>query len=219
MLLAAGILGATVMPHVIYLHSALTQRRVVGDNPREKQRILRFERVDVIIAMVIAGAINLSMLLIGAAVFHASGQTDISSLDEVYKGLGEQLGQHTDAAFGIALLASGLSSSSIGTMAGQVVMQGFIHRRIPLFLRRTITMAPALIVIAVGVNASSALVLSQVVLSFGIPFALIPLVLFTRDRSLMGELVNRRLTTVVAWAVAAVIVALNIVLLGLTISG
>ena len=218
-LLAAGILGATVMPHVIYLHSALTQRRVVGDNPREKQRILRFERVDVIIAMVIAGAINLSMLLIGAAVFHASGQTDISSLDEVYKGLGEQLGQHTDAAFGIALLASGLSSSSIGTMAGQVVMQGFIHRRIPLFLRRTITMAPALIVIAVGVNASSALVLSQVVLSFGIPFALIPLVLFTRDRSLMGELVNRRLTTVVAWAVAAVIVALNIVLLGLTISG
>ena len=192
-LLAAGILGATVMPHVIYLHSALTQRRVVGD--------------------------NLSMLLIGAAVFHASGQTDISSLDEVYKGLGEQLGQHTDAAFGIALLASGLSSSSIGTMAGQVVMQGFIHRRIPLFLRRTITMAPALIVIAVGVNASSALVLSQVVLSFGIPFALIPLVLFTRDRSLMGELVNRRLTTVVAWAVAAVIVALNIVLLGLTISG
>jgi manganese transport protein len=218
-LLAAGILGATVMPHVIYLHSALTQRRVVGENPREKQRILRFERIDVIIAMVIAGAINLSMLLIGAAVFHASGLTDISSLDEVYKGLGQQLGQHTDAAFGIALLASGLSSSSIGTMAGQVVMQGFIHRRIPLFLRRTITMAPALIVIAVGVNATSALVLSQVVLSFGIPFALIPLVLFTRDRSLMGELVNRRLTTVVAWAVAAVIVALNIVLLGLTISG
>jgi manganese transport protein len=218
-LIAAGILGATVMPHVIYLHSALTQRRVVGDNPREKQRILRFERIDVVVAMVIAGVINLSMLLVGAAVFHASGQTDISSLDEVYKGLGEQLGQHTDAAFGIALLASGLSSSSVGTMAGQVVMQGFIHRRIPLFLRRGITMAPALIIIALGVNASDALVLSQVVLSFGIPFALIPLVLFTRDRSLMGELVNRRLTSVVAWVVASVIVALNVVLLGLTITG
>jgi len=218
-LLAAGILGATVMPHVIYLHSALTQHRVVGDNPREKQRILRFERVDVIIAMIIAGVINLSMLLVGAAVFHASGQTDISSLDDVYRGLGEQLGQHADAVFGIALLASGLSSSSVGTMAGQVVMQGFIHRRIPLFLRRTITMAPALVIIAIGVNASAALVLSQVVLSFGIPFALIPLVLFTRDRSLMGELVNRRLTSVVAWVVAAVIVALNVVLLALTITG
>jgi manganese transport protein len=218
-LLAAGILGATVMPHVIYLHSALTQRRVVGENPREKQRLLRFERIDVIIAMIIAGLINMSMLLIGAAVFHASGQTGVSALDDVYHGLARQLGQHTDSAFGIALLASGLSSSSIGTMAGQVVMQGFIHRQIPLFLRRSITMAPALIVIALGVNASSALVVSQVVLSFGIPFALIPLVLFTRDRSLMGALVNRRLTTVVAWAVASVIVALNVVLLGLTISG
>jgi manganese transport protein len=218
-LLAAGILGATVMPHVIYLHSALTQRRVVGEDEREKQRILNFERVDVVIAMIIAGAINLSMLLIGAAVFHATGQTGISELDEVYHGLGRELGSHADVIFGIALLASGISSSSVGTMAGQVVMQGFIRRRIPLFLRRSITMAPALIVIAIGVDPSKALIVSQVVLSFGIPFALVPLVLFTRDRGLMGALVNRRITTVAAFVVAAIIIALNLVLLYLTFSG
>ncbi len=218
-LLAVGILGATVMPHVIYLHSALTQRRVVGDDEREKQRILNFERVDVVIAMVIAGAINLSMLLIGAAVFHATGQTGISELDEVYHGLGRELGSNADVIFGIALLASGISSSSVGTMAGQVVMQGFIRRRIPLFLRRSITMAPALIVIAIGVDPTKALIVSQVVLSFGIPFALVPLVLFTRDRGLMGALVNRRITTVAAFVVAAIIIALNLVLLYLTFAG
>jgi manganese transport protein len=218
-LLAAGILGATVMPHVIYLHSALTQRRVVGDDAREKQKILRFERIDVVIAMPIAGAINLSMLLIGAAVFNASGQTGISELDEVYHGLGQELGSHADIVFGIALLASGISSSSVGTMAGQIVMQGFIRRRIPLFLRRAITMAPALIVIAIGVDPSKALIVSQVVLSFGIPFALVPLVLFSRSRELMGDLVNRRITTAAAFAVAAVIIALNVVLLYLTFTG
>jgi manganese transport protein len=219
LLLAVGILGATVMPHVIYLHSALTQRRVVGNDERKKQRILRFERVDVIIAMVIAGAINLSMLLVGAAVFNASGQTGISELDEVYHGLGRELGSHADVVFGIALLASGISSSSVGTMAGQIVMQGFIRRRIPLFLRRGITMAPALIVIAIGVDASKALIVSQVVLSFGIPFALVPLVLFTRNRALMGGLVNRRITTIAAFVVAAIIIALNLVLLYLTFAG
>jgi manganese transport protein len=218
-LIAAGILGATVMPHVIYLHSALTQKRVVGNDPAEKQRILRFERVDVIIAMVIAGVINMSMLLVGAAVFYASGQTGVSELDEVYHGLGAELGSHADIMFGIALLASGLSSSSVGTMAGQVVMQGFIRRKIPLFLRRSITMAPALVVIALGVDASAALVVSQVVLSFGIPFALIPLVLFSRDRTLMGELVNRRITTIAAGVVAGIIVTLNVVLLYLTFTG
>ncbi len=218
-LLAAGILGATVMPHVIYLHSALTQRRVVGDDDRKKQRILRFERIDVVIAMVIAGAINLSMLLIGAAVFHATGQTGISELDEVYHGLGRELGSNADVVFGIALLASGISSSSVGTMAGQIVMQGFIRRRIPLFLRRSITMAPALIVIAIGVDPSKALIVSQVVLSFGIPFALVPLVLFTRNRGLMGALVNRRITTVAAFVVAAIIIALNLALLYLTFTG
>jgi manganese transport protein len=218
-LIAAGILGATVMPHVIYLHSALTQKRVVGNDPAEKQRILRFERIDVIIAMVIAGLINMSMLLVGAAVFYASGQTGVSELDEVFHGLGNELGSHADVMFGIALLASGLSSSSVGTMAGQIVMQGFIRRRIPLFLRRTITMAPALIVIALGVDASAALVVSQVLLSFGIPFALIPLVMFSRDRELMGELVNRRITTIAAVVVAGIIVTLNVVLLYLTFTG
>ena len=169
--------------------------------------------------MVIAGAINLSMLLIGAAVFHATGQTGISELDEVYHGLGRELGSNADVIFGIALLASGISSSSVGTMAGQIVMQGFIRRRIPLFLRRSITMAPALIVIAIGVDPSKALIVSQVVLSFGIPFALVPLVLFTRNRGLMGALVNRRITTVAAFVVAAIIIALNLALLYLTFTG
>jgi manganese transport protein len=204
---------------VIYLHSALTQRRVVGRSARDKQRILRFERVDVLIAMTIAGVINMSMLLVGAAVFHATGQTGISELDEVYHGLGRELGSNADVIFGIALLSSGLSSSSVGTMAGQVVMQGFIRRRIPLFLRRAITMVPALLVIAIGIDASSALVVSQVVLSFGIPFALVPLVLFSRDRELMGALVNRRITTIAAFAVAAVIITLNVALLYLTFTG
>jgi manganese transport protein len=218
-LLAVGILGATVMPHVIWLHSALTQRRVVGTSDEAKKRILRFERVDVIIAMTIAGLINMSMLVTAAAVFHARGLTSIADLDDVFAGLGNAFSSHADIAFGIALLASGLSSSSVGTLAGQVVMQGFIRRQIPLFLRRFITMVPALVVIAFGVNATSALVVSQVVLSFGIPFALIPLVLFSRDRSLMGALVNRRVTTLAAFVVAALIIALNVVLLYLTFFG
>jgi manganese transport protein len=218
-LLAAGILGATVMPHVIYLHSALTQRRVVGADDDEKQRIYRFERIDVIIAMGIAGIVNMSMLMIAAAVFHSRGLTDLGDLEEVYVGLGTYLGDHSDTAFGIALLASGLSSSSVGTLAGQVVMQGFIRRQIPLYLRRGLTMAPALILLAIGVNASSALVLSQVVLSFGIPFALIPLLLFCRNRELMGVLVNRRITTLAAIVAASVIIALNVFLLGETFFG
>jgi manganese transport protein len=218
-LLAAGILGATVMPHVIYLHSALTQRRVVGDDEEAKLQIYRFERVDVIIALGIAGVVNASMLITAAAVFHSRGLTGIADIDEVFTGLGTYLGHHADTAFGIALLASGLSSSSVGTMAGQVVMQGFVRRQIPLFLRRIITMAPALLVLAIGVNASSALVLSQVALSFGIPFALIPLLMFCSDRELMGSLVNRRVTTVAAVGVAAVIVALNAFLLLQTFLG
>ncbi len=218
-LLAAGILGATVMPHVIYLHSALTQRRVVGANDAEKLRIYRFERIDVIIAMGIAGIVNMSMLTIAAAVFHSRGLTELGDLEDVFAGLGTYLGDHSDTAFGIALLASGLSSSSVGTLAGQVVMQGFIKRQIPLFLRRSLTMAPALVLLAIGVNASDALILSQVVLSFGIPFALIPLVMFCRDRELMGALVNHRATTSAAIVSASVIIALNIFLLYQTFVG
>ncbi len=217
-LLAVGIIGATVMPHVIYLHSALTQHRVVGASEEEKRRIFHFELVDVMIAMGIAGIVNMSMLVTAAAVFHGNGLTDVGDdLVQVADQLGAHLGAHSDVLFGAALLASGLSSSSVGTLAGQVVMQGFIRRRIPLFLRRAITMAPALLIIALGVDASRALVLSQVALSFGIPFALIPLLWFCRDRSLMGTLVNRRVTTVLAAGIAVLIIGLNAFLLQQTL--
>ncbi len=213
LLLATGILGATVMPHVIYLHSALTQRRVVGRSEDEKRRIFRFEQVDVVIAMGIAGVINMTMLIMAAGIFHRRGLTGVSDIDDVFHRLGDLVGSHAQYAFGAALLASGLSSSSVGTLAGQVVMQGFIDRKVPIWLRRGLTMAPALLVLAVGINPSRALVISQVILSFGIPFALIPLVLFCRDRGLMGGLVNRRTTTIAATVVATLIVVLNAVLL------
>jgi manganese transport protein len=215
-LLAVGILGATVMPHVVYLHSALTQKRIEGRNDTEKKRIQRFERIDVIIAMTIAGLVNISMLAIAAAVFFGAG---IESIEDAYSNFELELGSTAAILFGIALLASGFSSSSIGTLAGQVVMQGFINRRIPIFLRRAITLAPALIIIALGVDPSRALVLSQVVLSFGIPFALVPLVIFTSRRDLMGGLVNSRLTTVAASIVALLISALNLFLLYETFLG
>ena len=214
LLLAVGILGATCMPHVIYLHSALTQHRIVGATQEARKKIFRFELVDVVIAMTIAGLINMSMLITAAAVFHTRGLDNVGDdLGAVYDNLDTLLGPTAAIMFGVALLASGLSSSSVGTMAGQVVMQGFIDRQIPISLRRAITMVPALVIIAVGVNPAKALVLSQVVLSFGIPFALIPLVMFCRDRSLMGGLVNRRSTTVAAIVVAIVIIALNAFLL------
>jgi len=217
-LLAVGILGATCMPHVIYLHSALTQGRIVGATEDARKKIFRFELVDVVIAMTIAGLINMSMLITAAAVFHSRGLDDVGDdLNAVYDGLETYVGSSAALMFGVALLASGLSSSSVGTMAGQVVMQGFIQRQIPLSVRRTITMIPALVIIAVGINPSKALILSQVVLSFGIPFALIPLVMFCRNRSLMGTLVNRRSTTVAAVAVAAIIIALNAFLLEQTL--
>jgi manganese transport protein len=218
-LLAAGILGATVMPHVIYLHSALTQRRVVGATPAARRRIFRFELVDVVIAMSIAGVVNMSMLIMAAAIFHANGFTGVDGIEQASHMLGREVGSHADTMFGIALLASGLSSSSVGTLAGQVVMQGFVKRSIPLFLRRAVTMAPAMVVLAVGLDPSKALVLSQVALSFGIPFALIPLVIFCRNRKLMGALTNRRITTVAAIGVASVIVCLNVFLLAQTFAG
>ena len=213
-LLAVGIIGATVMPHVIYLHSALTQHRIVGVTEEEKRRIFHFELIDVIVAMSIAGVINMCMLIIAAATFHTRGLVNVGDdLSKVYDALGTYLGSHADLLFGIALLASGLSSSSVGTLAGQVVMQGFIGRRIPIFVRRIVTMTPALIIVAIGVDPSRALVLSQVVLSFGIPFALIPLVLVCSRRELMGSLVNRRVTTLAAVLVATVIISLNVFLL------
>ena len=212
-LLAAGILGATVMPHVIYLHSALTQRRVVGRTDEEKKKIFRFELVDVVMAMAIAGTINASMLIMAAALFHANGLTGVGDIDLAFEQLKVLEGNLPAILFGVALLASGLSSSSVGTMAGQVVMQGFINRRISLFLRRLITMAPALVILAIGLNPSRSLVISQVVLSFGIPFALIPLLIHCRNRNVMGALVNHRATTAIATVVVTLIVSLNVFLL------
>lgn len=208
-LLATGIVGATVMPHVIYLHSALTQRRVVGRDDRERRRILGFERVDVVIALSLAGAVNLSMMIVAAALFHAGGMTGIDTIEGAFEGLRSAVSQNAATVFGVALLASGFASSSVGTMAGQVVMQGFLRRQVPLFLRRALTLAPALLVLAVGLNPTDALVASQVVLSFGIPFALVPLLLIARRRDLMGALANPPWLTAVAGALATLIIGLN----------
>jgi manganese transport protein len=212
-LLATGIIGATVMPHVIYLHSALTQRRIVGRNESERRQILRFERIDVVIAMALAGAVNLSMMIMAAALFHSSGLVGIDSIDGAFDGLKQLVSPGAATIFGVALLASGYASSSVGTMAGQVVMQGFIRRRIPIFLRRAITLTPALIVLAVGLDPTNALVASQVVLSFGIPFALVPLLLLGRRRELMGSLANPPWLSAVAGVLSAMIIALNVFLL------
>ncbi len=208
-LLATGILGATVMPHVIYLHSALTQNRVKPVDDEERRTLLRFQRLDVTLAMGIAGLVNMSMLIIAASLFHEAGLTGLDSIEEAHKQFGLLVGGGTALAFALALLASGFASSSVGTYAGQVVMQGFIARTIPLALRRLVTMTPALIVLGIGLDPSRSLVISQVVLSFGIPFALVPLVILTRRRDIMGTLVNRGVTTVVASIVAALIIALN----------
>ena len=216
-LLATGILGATVMPHVIYLHSSLTQDRIVVRDPEQQRRLFHFEIIDVVIAMGIAGFVNAAMLMMAASTFHQAGLSHIASIEEAHRTLAPLLGELSSTVFAISLLASGLSSSTVGTMAGQVIMQGFLHRRIPVWVRRLITMAPALVVIMAGLDPTRTLVISQVVLSFGIPFALIPLVLFTRRRDLMGVLVNSRLTTVVAWILAALIISLNIFLLVQTV--
>jgi manganese transport protein len=209
LLLATGILGATVMPHVIYLHSALTQRRIPARDDADRRRILSFQRVDVLIAMGVAGVINMSMLVIAASLFHDSGLNGVDSIEGAHAAFSDLVGPGAALAFALALLASGFAASSVGTYAGQVVMQGFINRTIPLVLRRAVTMAPALVVLGVGLDPSRSLVISQVVLSFGIPFALVPLVLLTRRRDVMGALVNRPLTTAVASTVAALIIALN----------
>jgi manganese transport protein len=217
-LLAVGIIGATVMPHVIYLHSALTQQRIVPRNDEEAKTLFRYTRIDVLIAMVIAGLINISMLVVAATVFYGSGLLNVDSLEGAHRTLEPILGGASSVLFALALTASGLSSATVGTLSGQVVMQGFIQRQIPLFVRRIVTMIPAFVVIALGLNPSRTLVLSQVVLSFGIPFALIPLVIFTSRRDVMGVLVNRRMTIVAAIAVAAVISGLNVFLLAKTFS-
>jgi manganese transport protein len=212
-LLATGILGATVMPHVIYLHSALTQDRIVVKDEARLRRLMRFEMIDVLIAMGIAGLVNAAMLMMAAATFHTSGATNVATIQEAHKTLAPLLGRASSVVFAVSLLASGLSSSTVGTMAGQVIMQGFLHWHIPISVRRLVTMLPALVVLAIGLDPTHTLVLSQVVLSFGIPFALIPLVVFTSKSEIMGPLKNSIFTSAAAWSIASVICVLNVFLI------
>ncbi|MFD2615816.1 Nramp family divalent metal transporter [Terrilactibacillus laevilacticus] len=216
-LLAAGILGATVMPHAIYLHSGLTQNRIVGRNALEKKKIFKFEFIDILIAMIIAGTINGCMLVVSSALFHGQGIV-VQDLEVAYSEFGKTIGPFAAILFGVGLLSSGLSSSSVGTLSGDIIMQGYIRKRIPIYLRRFITMLPPLAIIITGVNATSALVVSQVILSFGIAFALIPLIIFTSNEKIMGQLRNRRFTIVASWIIVTLIVSLNIFLLYQTLS-
>lgn len=210
---AAGILGATVMPHVIFLHSALTQGRIVTKDPGKLKKLVRFEMVDILIAMGLAGFVNAAMLIMAAATFHNPTYNNIGTIEEAYKTLTPLLGKASSVIFGVSLLASGLSSSAVGTMAGQLVMQGFLKHSIPIWVRRFVTMLPSLIVIAMGLEPTKVLVISQVVLSFGIPFALIPLVIFTNRRTVMGDLANSTLTRTMAYLVTFLIISLNVFLL------
>ncbi|MCW2510467.1 MAG: mntH, partial [Modestobacter sp.] len=222
LLLATGILGATVMPHVIYVHSALTPGRygdavTAGRTHAGRRRLLRAQRVDVLLAMGLAGLVNVAMLVIAAQLF--TGEAEVSSLESVHAGIGAQLGGGAALAFALALLASGFAASSVGTHAGQVVMAGFLRRRIPVLARRLITLAPALVVLGLGGDPTTALVWSQVVLCFGIPFALVPLLWLTSRRDLMGGWVNRRTTTLAGSLVAALIIGLNGYLVMSTVLG
>jgi manganese transport protein len=217
-LLATAMLGATVMPHAVYLHSGLARDRHGQPGPgAPRRRLLRITRYDVGIAMLVAGAVNLAMLLVAATNLQGLSNTD--SIEGAYAAVQTTLGPTVALFFAIGLLASGLASTSVGAYAGAMIMQGLLRRSYPLLLRRIVTLIPALIVLAIGVDPSRALVLSQVVLSFGIPFALIPLVRMTADRELMGDDVNHRITTALGWTVAGVICVLNVVLIYLTARG
>ncbi|WP_029112926.1 Nramp family divalent metal transporter [Mycobacterium sp. URHB0044] len=217
-LLATAMLGATVMPHAVYLHSGLARDRHGQPEPgHHRRRILRITRYDVGIAMLVAGAVNLAMLLVAAT--NLQGIDDTDSIEGAYKAVQGALGPTIALFFAVGLLASGLASTSVGAYAGAMIMQGLLRRSYPLLLRRLVTLIPALVVLAIGVDPSRALVLSQVVLSFGIPFALIPLVRLTANRELMGVDVNHRVTTVLGWTVAGIISVLNVVLIYLTVTG
>ncbi len=218
-LLATGIVGATVMPHVVFLHSALTQGRIVVHDPKRLKRLFRFELVDVVVAMGIAGLVNAAMLVMAASTFHSHGFTQVATIQDASKTLEPLLGPAAKVIFGISLLASGLSSSTVGTNAGQVIMQGFIQKRVSVWLRRLVTMVPSLIVIALGFDPTRTLVISQVVLSFALPFAIVPLIIFTTRKKIMGVLVNKRTTTILASVVALLILGLNVYLLYQTFAG
>jgi manganese transport protein len=210
-LLAVGIVGATVMPHAIYLHSGLTQDRVLPRTDGERRRLLRFSNREVVLALGLAGLVNMAMVAMAASVFH-HGHEDIAQIDTAYRTLIPVLGSGAAAVFLVSLIASGLSSSAVGTMAGQVIMQGFVGFRIPLWLRRLVTMAPSFAVVALGVDGTQALVLSQVVLSLILPVPMIALLVLTRRREVMGSYANGRLTMVTAIAAATVVLGLNLLL-------
>jgi manganese transport protein len=212
-LFAVGIIGATVMPHVIYLHSSLTQQRIIPRNEKEARRIFRWSIPDVVIAMGLAGLVNMAMLYMAAATFHAHGHSNVADISTAYQTLTPLLGGAASIVFAISLLASGLSSSTVGTMAGQVIMQGFVGFTIPVWVRRVVTMIPAILVVVLGFDPTQTLVISQVVLSFVLPLPVITLVMFTRRRDIMGTLVNKPLTSWAAIACSAVILGLNIWLL------
>jgi manganese transport protein len=210
--IAVGIVGATVMPHAIFLHSGLTQNRTRARNEVERRRLLRYSNREVVIALAIAGAVNLAMVIMAASAFH-SGHSDVAEIETAYSTLSPLLGAGAASVFLVSLLASGLSSSTVGTMAGQMVMQGFVGFRIPIFVRRLVTMVPAFIVVALGVNATQSLVVSQIVLSFALPAPMIALVLFTRRRAIMGDHANGRLIDAAAIVATIAIIGMNLILL------
>jgi len=209
-MLAVGVIGATVMPHAIYLHSSLTQNRIVPRNDMEKIKIQKFSTKEILIAMTLAGFVNLAMMYMAASVFNTSGQSHIADLTTAYHTLTPLLGSAAASVFLISLLASGISSSVVGTMAGQVIMQGFVGFTIPLWIRRLVTMLPTVIIVAVGVDPTQTLIISQVVLSIVLPFPIIALIYYTQKKEIMGVLTNRRITTVLSSMFAIIILGLNV---------
>ena len=218
LLLAVGMIGATVMPHAIYLHSGLIQMRMVGRHEGERRRLVRFSNIEVIVALTLAGLVNMAMVMMAASAFHA-GHPEVAEIESAYHTLTPLLGIGAAGIFLVSLLASGVSSSTVGTMAGQMIMQGFVDVRIPIWVRRLVTMLPAFVVVGLGVNATRALVLSQVVLSLALPLPMVALILFTRRADIMGPFRNGRLTNAAAVIGAAVVLTLNVVLIFQTIGG
>ena len=217
-LIAVGMLGATIMPHVIFLHSQLVQHRNGGTTFGEKKHHLKMEKADVVLAMNIAFIVNAAMVIVSAAVFFKQGLV-VNTIEQAHRSLEPLLGQLSSTAFGIALLASGFSSSAVGAMAGETVMDGFVNIKIPVNVRRIITMLPAVLVILLGVNPMNALILSQVSLSFALPFAIIPMLIITSKKDIMGAFANKPATKTTGWVIASLIIALNAVLLFLTFTG
>jgi manganese transport protein len=217
LLLAVGIIGATVMPHAIYLHSGLTQSRIPVRDDADRRKVLHFSNREVVVALAVAGLINMAMVIMASSAFHA-GHPDVAEIETAYHTLTPLLGGAAAAGFLVSLLASGVSSSTVGTMAGQMIMQGFIGIRIPIWVRRLVTMIPAFVVVALGVNATSALVVSQVVLSLALPLPMIALLIFTGRRDIMGAFTNSRFTAALAIAGTAIVLALNLVLIAQTLA-